>query len=161
MFVRLGENSGHGQLSSLGTESQPSAVPPWRMSLTTWQHSNKSIQARVPDTGNKSKATIRNLANAVGVLERWLLQQYNEKRYVEKIPPAELNRYLCEFYRIIKKPSGQDYDSLSFVNLRSCIHRFLKEKNYPTSIITSPEFYSSKEVYLLRQRMLQCNAVDK
>ncbi|XP_064596998.1 uncharacterized protein LOC135463599 isoform X11 [Liolophura sinensis] len=124
VLVKVGENSGYGRVSSPGTENQPSAVPPWKMSIITRQHSNKSIQARVPDTGNKSKATVRNIANAVGVLERWLLQHYKENRNVENIPPAELDRYLCEFYRVIKKPSGQDYDSLSFVNLRSCIHRF-------------------------------------
>lgn len=112
------------------------------------------VRHRIVDLDKKCAPTIRGLINAVGVLESWLLDTRDEKRVIEDIPAAELDSYLSDFFSLVKKPNGEDYDPGSYRNLRSFIDRFLKEKGYPHLIKRSPLFKKSRTAFEARKQVL-------
>ena len=60
--------------------------------------------------------------------------------------PEELDKVLSKFYAEVKKKDGDDYEPESLKIMQSAIERYLKEKNYPLSIVRSREFHSSQEI---------------
>ena len=60
--------------------------------------------------------------------------------------PEELDKVLSKFYAEVKKKDGDDYEPESFKIMQSAIEHYLKEKNYPLSIVRSREFHSSQEI---------------
>ena len=50
------------------------------------------------------------------------------------------------FYAEQKKMDGQEYEPACLRVMRSSLDRYLKEKNYPVSIISSDEFKGSNKV---------------
>lgn len=104
---------------------------------------------------NKNDHVIRNFISVVTALERWWWQAYEEKRRMETLTPVELDNYLCEFYTVLKKPSGKDYDPKSFRAFPTTLDSFLKERNYPVSIQKSPLFCRSQLAYRTRLRKLR------
>ncbi|XP_064596989.1 uncharacterized protein LOC135463599 isoform X3 [Liolophura sinensis] len=148
----------------LGAQRELWASHRGRMSRGSNQESRKNIKARIPRISTKTPATIRNLVNAVGLLEQWLASHFpTEKRVVETIPPENLDGYLADFFTNVKKPCGEDYDVVSFSSLRSNINRFLEENGYPHSIsnTTSPYFSRSQDAYVLRRKVLSQLSFEK
>ena len=61
--------------------------------------------------------------------------------------PGELDTVLTKFYaEVKKKKDGEDYEPESLKIMQSAIKRYLKDKNYPLSIVRSREFHNSREV---------------
>ncbi|XP_064597383.1 uncharacterized protein LOC135463857 [Liolophura sinensis] len=104
---------------------------------------------------DKNDHVIRNFISVVTALERWWWQTHGEKRRMETLTPTELDTYLCEFYTVLTKPSGEDYDPKSFRAFPTTLDRFLREKNYPVSIQKSPLFCRSQLAYRTRLRKLK------
>lgn len=109
---------------------------------------------------SKAKSTVRNIAAAVGTFERWLgyTSVHNDRRNVETIPPEQLDEYLVEFYESVTKPSGDDYNVESFRLLRSNLESFLRDYNYPYSIVKCPVFLRSQIAYRQRKDSLSKTA---
>ncbi|XP_064597104.1 uncharacterized protein LOC135463662 isoform X3 [Liolophura sinensis] len=102
------------------------------------------------------RQTVTSMAASVGTFERWLWSNYkHETRTITDIPPVELDEYLAEFMLKVVTPSGADYKPRSFAMLRSCLGRYLKETNYPETILISPLFVKSREAYFTRKRDIE------
>lgn len=66
---------------------------------------------------------------------------------MENIPPVVLDKHLAEFYPVVKKTNGENYDAHRLSKLRSYLERFLRELNYPFSISKSAAFANSQRVF--------------
>lgn len=109
------------------------------------------IKARVEGAGDpKATSTMLDVVKAVSVLERWMWSKYSELRQVETILPAELDQYLQEFYKVLKKGSGRDYEPSTLKKYRFCVGRFLKENGYAHCPVTSSMFEGSRRAFKRR-----------
>ncbi|XP_064597496.1 uncharacterized protein LOC135463955 [Liolophura sinensis] len=99
--------------------------------------------------------TIRKTVSAVRGLQSWLRTRFAEDhRRIEDMPPAELDEYLAEFFSDIKTRDGGEYHPSSFNSLRSAIERYLQQKDYGYSIISSSVFKKSQQSYKARKASL-------
>ncbi|XP_064596747.1 uncharacterized protein LOC135463418 [Liolophura sinensis] len=99
--------------------------------------------------------TAKNIQSAATTFERWLaVKEKSNRRPMEHIPPAELDKYLTDFFSTVKKRSGQDYNSDTLLSLRSYIDRYLREKGYPCSITKSDVFANSQVAFKVRRQEL-------
>lgn len=117
-----------------------------------------AVRKRIVAFDNKSPHVIRNIVNVVCTLERWLWRTHEESRRVETLPPMELDTYLTEFFSVLKKPTGDDYDPHSFKGFPTNLDRFLKEHSYPVSIKKSSTFSNSQSAYRVRFQELTKSA---
>ena len=60
--------------------------------------------------------------------------------------PSNLDEVLVNFYAELRKVDGQEYEPACLRVMRSSLDRYLKEKNYPVSIILSDEFKERNKV---------------
>ena len=60
--------------------------------------------------------------------------------------PEELDKVSSKFYAEVKKKDGDAYEPESFKIMQSATEHYLKEKNYPLSIVQLREFHSSQEI---------------
>ena len=93
------------------------------------------ITWKVSKTNTKEKTK-----QDVKLLETFLRNEKNDKREVQDIEPAELNKHLAEFIRSVRRKDGEDYEPSSLRCLVSSIERHLKKNNYTNSIIDDKEF---------------------
>ena len=67
-----------------------------------------------------------------------LRNEKNDEREVQNIESAELNKYLAEFIRSVRRKDGEDYEPSRLRRFVSSIERHLKKNNY-TKIINDKE----------------------
>lgn len=91
-----------------------------------------------------NKNTKRTTQTWMTVVEKWCHSR-NLNTKIETLPPPELDKLLERFYAEIKKQNGDDYEPESLRVMQASIERYLKEKNYPRSIIRAREFHNSQE----------------
>ncbi|XP_064596994.1 uncharacterized protein LOC135463599 isoform X8 [Liolophura sinensis] len=116
----------------------------------------RGIKARMASIGEDSRvlSNTRDIIAAAGTLECWLVTAKGDRRQVETIPPEELDLYLVEFFSLLKRRDGRDYDPRAFVNFRSAMDYFLAHKNYPVSIRRSELFRNSQWAFKMRRKGL-------
>lgn len=113
------------------------------------------IRKRVESyTDQKSEFTVRDMVKTMRMLERWMWSKYGDDRQTETIPASELDAYLAEFYRVVRKESGEEYGPVSFRKLHYCIKRFLSESGYECCMMTSGKFMQSRTAYCKRLKKL-------
>jgi len=67
---------------------------------------------------------------------------------LKQMAPQELDKVLSiKFYAKVKKRNGEDDEPESLKIMQSAIERYLKEKNYPLSVVHWSEFHNSKEIH--------------
>ena len=101
-------------------------------------HELKSI------TSNKN--TSRSTKQWMNVSRSWCECHHLEYVSIEIMAPEKLDKVLSNFYAEVKKKDGDDYEPESLNIMQSAIKRYLKEKNYPLSIVQSREFHSSQVI---------------
>ena len=69
------------------------------------------------------------------MLEEFLRNEKNDKREVHTMGPAELNKYLVEFIRSVRRKDREDYEPSSLIYKMSCFKCWeaFEENNYPVS----------------------------
>ena len=107
----------------------------------------------------KNPATKRKTASHMKVLELFLTSRH-EMRLPHEIPPIELNNYLATFFISVQKESAgadgsTDYEPVTLKGMQSSFARYLKEKKYETSILTSDVFFQSREAIASKCRQLK------
>lgn len=111
------------------------------MSAAYTQHELRKM--RIKNRDRIPRKSITNMVGAVTTFERWLWSQpYHDNRTITKIPPAELDTYLAEFFKTVSKESGENYRYGTFASMRYHMERYLKEAGYPVSLM-SPIFSKS------------------
>ena len=84
-------------------------------------------------------------------IQQWLWKSKTEPRAIENIIPERLNELLSEFFVKINKENGENYEPSTLDGFKASIERYLKEKYYPESIITSRVFYKTREALKARK----------
>ena len=77
--------------------------------------------------GNRNTREKKKAKPDVGLFEELLREEKNEKRKVHTIAPAELNKFLAEFIRSVRRKDGEVYEPSSSRCLVSSIERHLKK----------------------------------
>lgn len=93
-----------------------------------------------------NKNTSRSTKQWMNVFTTWCRSRHFENFSIETMTPEELDKVLGQFYAEVKKKDGDDYEPESLKIMQSAIERYLKDKNYPLSIVRSREFRSSQEI---------------
>jgi len=108
----------------------------------------------------KNKNTTTSTLNWVRVFQSWARNQKTEEK-IERYSVAELNVVLRRFYAEVRKQNGDNYEPDSLAVMQASLDRYLKENEYPKSIIKDKEFASSKEVLEGKARLLRENGLGK
>ena len=74
---------------------------------------------------------------------------------MESYCPQALDDLLNKFYVEIRKKDGAEYEPDSLRVMQASIDRYLRQKNYPTSIITGREFTKSQETLDAKAKQLR------
>ena len=93
-----------------------------------------------------NKNTSRSTKQWMNVFKSWCQSRHLENVNIETMAPEELDNILSKFYAEVKKRDGDDYEPECLKIMQSAIERYLKEKNYPLSIVRSREFHNSQEI---------------
>ncbi|XP_061177090.1 uncharacterized protein LOC133185814 [Saccostrea echinata] len=83
------------------------------------------------------------------------LRSVDENRNPEDVPAAELDRYLSTFFTIVKKHDGNDYEPASLRGMLCSIERYLKMKNYLTSVTRDAAFVGTRQALKYKQQRLR------
>ena len=102
--------------------------------------------------------TVRKTQQCSTKLAIWLKENKNETRDIVVIPPIELDIYIGTFCMSIVKPNGDQYEPDSMTSFHRGIDRYLREKDYPHSILTSDVFATSRQI--LTSYFYICNTHD-
>ncbi|XP_064597112.1 uncharacterized protein LOC135463663 isoform X5 [Liolophura sinensis] len=94
--------------------------------------------------------TSSNTRSAVHRFSVWLWHNAQDNRPIETIPPEELDPFLSDFYRTVRRQEGGEYTPRSLRSLRERLQRHLKSHHYPVSIVNSPDFANSKDTFNAR-----------
>ncbi|XP_062566734.1 uncharacterized protein LOC134229046 [Saccostrea cucullata] len=83
------------------------------------------------------------------------LRSVDENRNPEDVPAAELDRYLSTFFTIVKKHDGNDYEPASLRGMLCSIERYLKMKNYVSSVTRDAAFVGTRQALKYKQQRLR------
>lgn len=83
------------------------------------------------------------------------LRSVEENRNPEDIPGTELDRYLSSFFTIVKKHDGNEYEPASLRGMLCSVERYLKMKNYRTSVTRDPLFACTRHALKYKQQKLR------
>ena len=76
----------------------------------------------------KNKNTLRKTQSDVKLFTDWLVDAKKERRSLDIIPVAELDKNLAMFMLSIKKSNGESYEPDSMISKFNSIGRYLREK---------------------------------
>ena len=115
-------------------------------------------EADLESLSSKSESinTKRSTSTWLNVYRAWAEVRY-KKADLENYPPRELDTILCQFYGEVRKKNGEEYESDSLRVMQSGLHRYLKDTNFPKSIIEDIEFTQSNKVLDGKARTLRQN----
>ena len=111
-----------------------------------------SVEDYVDSLENKN--TKEKTERDVRLLKTFLSSQ-NEERELHEIPPQELDKYLAEFIRSVRRKDGADYEPTSLRSLIASFERHLKRNNYLASIINDREFELTRKCLQSKQKELK------
>ena len=93
-----------------------------------------------------NKNTSRSTKNWMSVFTSWCQSRHFGNVNIEQQSPDQLDNLLSKFYAEVKKKDGGDYEPESLKIMQCSIDRYLKDKNYPFSIVRSREFNNSRQI---------------
>ena len=109
---------------------------------------------------NENKNTARKTLSHVKLLGQFLSERHNEGRTIDKIPPAELDKYLSEFVVNVRTPKNEEYEPSSVRGMVSSFDRHLRRHRYGCSIMSnSDEFIQTRES--LKAKKLHLKSLGK
>ena len=109
---------------------------------------------------SKNLNTTRSTNTWVNVFNSWA-ESRNVIPELSLFAPEDLNAILRRFYAEAKKVDGNDYEPDSLRVMQSGLHRYLLDCKYPKSIITDPEFKTSRDVLEGKARILREKGMGK
>ena len=98
--------------------------------------------------------TVRKTISCVRRMTAFFFEK-GEKRSVEQIPPNELDKLLCSFFREVKKLDGGEFEPMSLSAFQCALDRYLRDKNYPYNTLTDVDFALSRSVLNAKKKELK------
>ena len=102
----------------------------------------------------ENRRTLQKTQRDVSLLESFLKTK-NEQRKIEEIPAVELNQYISQFIIAVRTKDGNEYEPTSLRSLVASFERYLKRKNYPSSIINDLVFDQTMKTLKSKQKLLK------
>ena len=97
--------------------------------------------------GQQNENTRKKTEQNIALLKEFLTLK-GESRAVEETPPDELNSFISEFIKTVrKKDDNEDYEPNSLRVMLASFERYLKRTNYGYSIIKDVEFEKARMAY--------------
>ena len=110
---------------------------------------DSSVEEYVESLENKN--TQGKTKRDVKPLNDFLRGEKKEERELSAITPEDLDRYLAEFIRSVRRKDGGEYEPSSFRGLLASVKRHLKKNSYPASIFSDRQFELTRRWYAYNQ----------
>ena len=107
-----------------------------------------------------SKNTKRTTQTWLTVWMKWCKAR-NIDDEIESFTPQALDEILTKFYAEVRKRDGSEYVPNSLRVMQASIDRYLRQKNYPDSIISGRQFKKSQETLNLKAKSLRYQGKGK
>jgi hypothetical protein len=106
--------------------------------------------------GMKNKNTTRKTDAVMKQFARWLARPPRvEVRDISDIGATELDNYVGSFLLNVRKFDGTQYEPDTLTSYHRAIDRYLREKNYPYSMVTDKEFKTSRQTLGSKRKELK------
>ena len=154
-----------GYFDNFSSSSAPDAYDPKSSNKETNPQPTQKVQnvdsTRFPEISSeeieelKAVAVNKNTSHStkqwMNVFKSWCQSLHLENVNIEPMAPKELDNILSKFYAEVRKRDGDDYEPESLKIMQSAIERYLKQNNYPLSIVRSRSFTTHKKSSTRRQ----------
>ena len=107
-----------------------------------------------------SKNTKRTTQTWLTVCKKWCEARNIDDR-IERFTPRALDDLLTKFYVEVRKRDGSEYEPGSLRVMQASIDRYLRQKNYPVSIISGRDFKKSQETLNSKAKLLRYEGKGK
>lgn len=135
----------------VGDQCTVTGIPATSRSRTTYA-------PRKNERADRLRYVDRRIRSRINTFESWLQTgTHKDSRAIEDIPPAELDKYLADFFLTVKTLSGEEFSYNSLCALRGSLERYLKDQEYPYSITTSHMFKESRAAWLKKLEVCKVN----
>ena len=104
--------------------------------------------------GGSSKNTPRTTKTWMTVWRNWCKARSTNDS-IDSYDPVALDGLLTRFYAEIRKQDGSEYEPESLRVMQASLERYLRQRNYPVSIITGREFHKSQETLDCKAKQLR------
>ena len=108
-------------------------------------HTTSGTEIQTLKDKTKNKNTDHSTNTWTRIFKAWASER-GQNEELSSYVPSDLDEVLVNFYAELRKVDGQEYEPVCLRVMRSSLDRYLKEKNYPVSIISSDEFEESNNV---------------
>ena len=105
-------------------------------------HTTSSTEIQTLKDKARNKNTDHSTNTWTRIFKAWASER-GQNEELSSYVPSDLDEVLVNFYAELRKVDGQEYEPACLRVMRSSLDRYLKEKNYPVSIISSDEFKES------------------
>ncbi|XP_064606268.1 uncharacterized protein LOC135471122 isoform X5 [Liolophura sinensis] len=147
---RLGQGNNQN-----GDQYTLTGIPSTSRSRTTYAP-RKNVRA------DRLRYVDRRIRSRINTFESWLqTSTHKDSRAIEDIPPAELDKYLADFFVTVKTQSGEEFSYNTLCALRGSLERYLRDQEYPYSITTSHMFKESRAAWLKKLEVCKVNERQK
>ena len=122
---------------------------------------SKPVNVKEFIDNQKKKTTLTATQCHIKLLQRFLIEEKTELRPFHEINATELDQYLAEFFIVLKKADGQDYEPSSIDCVKFAIERALKDEYYPWSICKDREFQRTRAAINAKKIQLKKNGLGR
>ena len=113
---------------------------------------DSSVEEYVESLENKN--TQGKTKGDVKLLNDFLRGEKKEERELSAITPEDLDRYLAEFIRSVRRKDGGEYEPSSLRSLLASVERYLKKNSYPASVFSDRQFELTRRCLQPKQKEL-------
>jgi len=103
--------------------------------------------------GQKAKTTKYKDFSDLNIFTRFC-KTINEYRYIEEIPPPQLDNILCQFFMNVKTLKGKLYEPDSLSSIRNSLQRVLEARGSSYHLREDVQFEKSRKVLASRRKEL-------
>ena len=114
---------------------------------------DSSVEEYVESLENKN--TQGKTKRDVKLLNDLLRGEKKEERELSAITPEDLDRYLAEFIRSVRRKDGGEYEPSSLRSLLASVERHLKKNSYSASIFSDRQFELTRRCLQSKQKELK------
>ena len=102
----------------------------------------------------ENKNTLSKTQRVVSLLKKILVSR-NELREIENIDAKDLDVLIANFLLQVRKKDGEQYEPTSLRSFVSSFDRYLRKKDYSSTIMEGKEFRKTKEALVAKQKELK------
>ena len=127
-----------------------------------------NIKIAIP-TRDEKAAYIKDQKNARTVIKtqssikqfKEFLAQKNEYQEVESLNKECLNNHLEDFFMILRKKSGDEYEPNSIRCIYAGINRYLQEKKYPANLTNDTAFQGTRDMLTAKFKVISISPISR